>query len=349
MRPALLLLILAMLISSTMPAVLADEIRPKVLVGCFDAQTYPPRYLPNFTSTIVGMAEEGLLEAYGDILDVLDPGDWFFLLDAINMPDVVGAVISLTVREGGTLNLPEASVDRLLGSFEAGLGLVGIHGPAYSPYFGRISREVFPIDGDKLAGGKIARVGKILTVRHTHEKNEDHFITEGEPDSFEAADSFLVHKGSQDGSWFVPEEGTVTVLYTAKVGNVEFPSIMAYERGEGRSVIYTGLKHTDGMGGYKRDRDWYNHSLALPEVRSLLGKSIVWTVEPFLGEAALGRQVEDSTAFFEERFELLSPEEELASGEKGRLIRGSASKIAVVVLVSVLLILAIAYIGFFRD
>jgi hypothetical protein len=340
---------LIILILMTPPVALAEGIKPMVLVGCFDAQTYPPRYMPNFTSAVVELAEESLQESYGDSVVVLDPGDWFFLLDAINMPNVVGAFISVTVRAGGALNLPRASVDRLLESFENGLGLVGIHGPAYSPYFGRISREIFPVDGDKLTRGKISRVGQILTVRYTHEKKADHFVTEGEPDSFEAADSFLIHRGSQGGSWFIPNEGTLTVLYTAKVGNVDVPSILTYERGGGRSVTFAGLKHTDGTGGYEKDRDWYNHSLMLPEVRSLLGKSIVWSVEPSLREDAREKTIEESTAFFAERFEQLTPEDELIPGEKDNLVRGSTTKITIVLVVTVLLMVVITYLGFLRS
>ena len=341
------LILLLATVLLVLPAALAEGIAPTVLVGCFDAQTYPPLYQPNFTAAVWELVEESLGEAYGDSVEVLDSGDWFFFMDAVNMPNVVGAVVSLTVREGGTLNLPNGSMDRLVESFEAGLGLVGIHGPAYSPYFGRLSRDVFPVDGDKLAGGKISRVDQIITVRHTHERRADHAITEGGPESFEAADSFLVYRQSQDGSWFVPEEGTATALYVAKAGTAEVPSIIAYERGSGRSVTFAGLKHTDGSGGYARDRDWYNHSLGLPEVRSLLGRSIVWAVEPLLERGALEKRVEDSTGFFGERFGMLVPEETASEGGD-RLAAGSATKIAAVLVISVLLIVAIAYLGFLR-
>jgi len=344
LRPAHLL-IAALFVA--VPAALAEGVSPTVIVGCFDAQTYPPVYQPNFTAAVRELVDSSLAAAYGEGVEVLDPGDWFFFLDAINMPNVVGAVISLTVREGGTLNLPGGSVDRLVRSFEAGLGLVGIHGPAYSPYFGRLSREVFPVDGDKLAGGKISRVDQIITVRHTHERRADHFITQGGPESFEAADSFLVYRQDQDGSWFDPVEGLATPLYVAKAGSTEVPSIIAYERGNGRSVTFTGLKHTDGAGGYARDRDWYNHSLAIPEVRSLLGRSIVWAVEPLLEGAALEDRLGDSSDFFGERLGTLVPEE-AAPGGGDRLAAGSATKMAIVLTASALLILLIAYLGFAR-
>lgn len=346
------LLLIAILVSTMMPsAFAADEpgTRPLVLVACFDAQTYPPQFMPNYTSAIADLVSASLSEAYGGSVDVLESGDWFLLLDAINMPNVVGAVLSITVREGGALHLPAGSADRLLQSFEAGLGLVGIHGPAYSPYFGDISREIFPVDGDDLAGGKINRVGQIVTFQHTHRRKADHFITEGSPEVFEAADSSLIYRQVQEGSWFTPDSGSMTVLYAAEAGNIEVPSVIAYEREKGRSVTFTGLKHTDGRGRYEGSRDWYNHSLRLPEVRMLLGKSIVWAVQPLLEAAALEKRIEDSADHFAERLGLLTPEAEFGSGERIRLVEGSGAKLAVALVVSVLLVIAIAYFGLYRG
>jgi hypothetical protein len=342
--------ILVIVLASCIPAALAQEatgVRPVFLVGCYDAQTYPPQYLPNFSSAIADLADTSIKEAYGDSVDVLEVGDWFFLLDAINMPNVVGAVFSVTVREGGRLNMPAGSFDRMMESFEAGQGLVGIHGPAYSPYFGSISRDIFPVDGDGLAGGKISREGGIITVRHVHRRRADHFITEGTPESFDAADSFLVYRQDGDG-WFTPEEGSMITLYSAQVGNQEVPSIIAYERDSGRSVTFTGLKHTDGSGGYEKDRDWYNHSLGLPEVRTILGRSIVWTLEPLMAEGSLQTRSQSSTAYFEEKLGLLSPEEELAYGQT-RLVEGSGAKAMVVLAIGALLILLLLYLGFLRG
>jgi hypothetical protein len=340
------------LILGMIPVAQAQEetgIRPIFLVGCFDAQTYPPQYLPNYTTAIAELADTSMLEAYGDSADVLEVGDWFFLLEAVNMPNVVGVVLSMTVREGGSLNIPSDSVDRIVESFEAGLGMVAIHGPAYSPYFGRISREVFPVDGNKLGGGKISREGGIITVRHTHERRADHFITEGAPDSFDAADSFLIYRQEDGGSGFVPQKGSPVTLYVSQVGGVVVPSIIAYERESGRSVTFSGLKHTDGAGGYEKDRDWYNHSLALPQVRLLLGRSIVWAVEPLMEPSALESRLQHSADFFGGGLDDLTLEEDASSDDSTRLAQGSLGKMVVALAISVLLILAIAYLGFYRG
>ena len=136
--------------------------------------------------------------------------DWYFLLDAITQPNVIGAIISL--REG-LIELPELRQEEFVSSFEGGLGLIGIHALGYSPFAGRISREVFPLDGNKVASGKIHR-NKVITSLHTHNKYTDHPINSQSPDVLKIPDSGHVYRDPiPEEGWWTPEEGKMTVLY----------------------------------------------------------------------------------------------------------------------------------------
>jgi len=346
-RFALILLIVA----THIPAQVQGDTVPIVLVGCYDGQTYPPKYLVNYTRELTSIAKASLEKAWNEEVDVVEAGDWFFLVDAITMPNVVGAMISITAREGGSVFLSEAASQDFVFSFERGLGLVGIHGVAYAPYFGRISRDVFPLNGDKFASGKISRDGG-TTMRLLHEKYVEHPITSNAPDEFEAADGLLVYRESNDdGGWWVPKKGNMSVIYTCRPPGKsgEFPSIVAYEREDGRSVTFAGLKHTDGSGRYEKDLNWYNHSLALPVVRELLSSSLVWVVEPFMEAGRLKVRMNESAQFFGERIGRLEERRALVAEAHGK--QGSSAKLEVflIFLGCGALIGILGYVGFVRG
>jgi len=332
------------------PAALGG-VAPVIMVGCFDGQTYPVAYMANYTRELVKVAEEYVRSRYGESVYVVGVGDWSFLLDALTFPNVIGAVVALNVREGGQLYLSPLRTSQVVSSFERGLGLVGIQGLGYSPYCGRISREVFPLDANLSAAGRLSRV-PVTTLRHTHEKASNHPVNAQAPDRFDAADGMLVYrKPGGEGAWWTPEEGNLTVLYVCKTvgGYSSVPSVVAYEREQGRSVTFAGLKHTDGFGKYEKDLTYYNHSLGIPAVRQIIGESLAWAVQPFAEGAGLKARMEASSAFFAENLGPLFEKMRMAEEAKARQENRVQASVLLLCGASGVAILAIAYLGFARG
>lgn len=341
----------ALLAFLVIPHFVAGEISPVVIVGCFDGQAYPLSYMANYTQEVAKLVQDYTRDRYGESIQVAAIGDWSFLLDALTFPNVIGAVIALNVREGGQLYLSELRMNEAVSSFEGGLGLVGIQGLGYSPYCGRLSREVFPLDANLSAPGRLIRV-PVTTIRHTHQRASINVINQDAPDQFDAADGALVYrKPVAEGGWWTPEEGNLTVLYVCKTvsGYDNVPSIVAYENKEGRSVTFAGLRHTDGSGKYEKDLSYYNHSLGIPAVRQLLGESLVWAVQPLAEGDGLKARMEASSAFFAEKLEPLFEKMRMAEEAKVRLKGRVTARMLLLSGASAAAILALAYIGFVRG
>ncbi len=263
-------------------------IQPLVLVGCYDAQDYPPKFCANYTKELANLTTEIAASTFGDRVEIKEAGDWSFFLDSITLPHVIGGVVSLNVREESNLALSKLRQEEFISSFQRGFGIVGIHGLAYSPYTGSISQVVFPLNGSKIAPGKIHR-GEFLTMRHTHEKASQHIAAIDLPDRIDIPDGGLVYLDPipQDGYWS-PETGEMTVLYVATgVKGRSVPSVVAYEKGPSRSMTIAGLRHHDGDGGYGKNMNWYNHSLSIPKVRTLLSRSLVWVLQSLIDSGTL--------------------------------------------------------------
>ncbi len=321
---------------------------PLVLVGCFDGQRYPPMFCPNYTGEIAEISREAINAEHGDGIQVMEVGDWFFLLDSLNQPNVIGAVIS--AREG-RYNLSDLKQEELIESFKEGLGLVGLHAVGHYTFTERVAEEVFPLNGTKIGTGVIHR-NDVITSRHTHSKYTEHPVNEGSPDEMEIPDSGLVyHDPVPDQGWWLPDSGEVTVLYTATTvrGEDQLPSIIAYQHGSGRSVTFGGLRHIDAPGRYRRDPGWYNHSLAIPEVRNLIASSLVYVLEPFATEDALQDQRDETEQYLEEKLgdlesQIQRGQEAVRRRERQVLMLTVAIALGAVVAVAIL-----AYFGFVKG
>lgn len=325
-----------------------SEARPLVLVGCFDGQVYPPALCENYTTELLSLARKGVSSQYGDAIEVRSVGDWSLLLDALTMPNVIGAMISL---KEGIFRLSELRQEEFVSSFEKGLGLVGIHGFGYYPCCGKIAREVFPLDANKTASGRIHR-NEVITSVHTHRKVVENAATRDAPDLMDIPDSSLIYRYPMpESGWWAPEEGNMTVLYvcTTASRSREVPSVVLYQRGSGVSITYAGLAHTDATGHYNKDPTWYNHSLSIPAVRGLLADSLLYVLKPFAGENSLNVRMNASRTDLEERLAPLREEAELAKrAEQGH--RNAALMGTVLIIgVSFVAIVALAYLGFLRG
>jgi len=343
MERSILILLIAVLL---VPAALCD-LKPLVLVGCFDGQIYPPQLCLNYTQDLVDLATEAVRANYADKVEIGTFSDWFFFLDAITMPNVIGAIISL--REG-LFQVPALRQRELLDSFERGLGLVGIHGVGYYPCVGNTSRDVFPLEGTRVIPGKIVR-GKVTTSRHTHLKYTNHTINAQSPELLDLPDAGLVFKDPiPEGGWWMPEEGNVTVLYvsTTATQSGDVPSILLYERKSGRSVYFAGLRHIDATGRYDKDPNWFNHSLSIPEVRQLLTRSLVYVLEPFGGENALKLRMEESSTYLEGKLADLRREVETGERALNRQRDRAMAYTLLVAIASAAGVIATAYVAFIR-
>jgi len=323
----------------------AQGARPVFLVGCFNGQTYPPAFCENFTSAVSRIAEEAVSRELGEEVSVRVVSDWQLLLDELNMPNVVGAVISI---KQGLFHLPELRQAELIDSFKRGLGLVGIHGVGYVPCFGNVSILVFPLGGNKVSAGRIHR-NRYITSVHTHVKLVNTSITTGLPETLVIPDSGVVYRYPIPASgWWAPPEGNLTVLYMCTTANRSFPvpSIVTYQNSKGRSVTFAGLEHTDSTGRYSRDPGWFNHSLSLPEVRELLSRSISYVLEPYAQRDLLDSRVSQAEAFFDSK--LKSLEEELDRAERAKRSRRAAALLETILIsgVSAALCILIFYYGF---
>jgi len=344
MAKSILVFIVAVLI---VPQALC-EVKPLVLVGCFDGQTFPPLLCTNYTSEMVKLATEAVRANYGDGIEVRSFNDWFFFLDAISMPNVIGAIISL--REG-LFQVPALRQQELLASFERGLGLIGVHGVGYYPCVGNISRDVFPLDGTRVVPGKITR-GKVTTSRHIHKKYVNHTINAGSPELLDLPDAGLVFKDPiPEGGWWMPEEGNVTVLYvsTTATASGEVPSVLLYERKEGRSVLFAGLRHVDSTGRYQNDPNWFNHSLVIPELRQLLTNSLVYVLAPFAGKDSLEARMQESSTYLEGKLANLKREVEMGEQALEEHRNRAMINTLLVAVGSGLASIVVGYFGFVRK
>ncbi len=329
------------------PQVLS-QVKPVVLVGCFNAQFYPPAFCPNYTQVLLDLARDSVKESYGPEIEVKSVSDWFFLLDAIALPNVIGCMISL--REG-LWQLSEMRQEEFIDSFEDGLGLVGIHAVGYSPFMGRVSLEVFPLNGTKIAPGKVHR-NKVITSRHTHRKYIDHPITAQSPEEMEIPDAGLIHMNPlPEEGWWTPEEGEITVLYVSPsaVKGKEVPSIVLYERGSSRSVTFAGLRHIDATGRYETDLLWYNHSMGLPEVGQLLADSLVYVLEPLASKDPLDLRMEESRNYLKEKLNALREKDEMAEKALDEQRNRSIANTIVVFALSAAAVLVVGYTGFVKK
>ncbi len=343
MAKSILILITVLLV----PEVLGD-IKPLVLVGCFDGQTFPPLLCANYTSEMVNLATEAVRANYGDEIEVRSFNDWFFFLDAITMPNVIGAILSL--REG-LFQIPALRQQELLTYFERGLGLVGIHGVGYYPCVGNISRDIFPIDGNRIIPGKITR-NKVTTSRHTHVKYLNHTINAQSPQILDLPDAGLVYKDPiPEGGWWMPEEGNVTVLYvsTTATPSGEVPSVLLYERKSGRSVYFAGLRHIDSTGRYDKDPNWFNHSLAIPELRQLLTSSLVYVLAPFAGKDSLEARMHESSTYLDEKLATLKREVQMGEEALEKHRNRAIINTVLVAIGSGLASIIVGYFGFVRK
>ncbi|MBU7004791.1 MAG: hypothetical protein HXS50_04440, partial [Theionarchaea archaeon] len=225
-------LLLLTVISACLIPVSLCQVNPLVVIGCFDGQAYPPEFCPNYSRDIRDLVAGPISEAYGDEIEVVTVGDWFFLLDALSLPNVIGGIISL--REG-SFEMSQMRQEELVSAFENGLGLIGMNAMCYNTTMGRVAHEVFPVNGTKAVAGRILR-GTLVTSRHTHVKRIENEITNGLPDVLEIPDSsiFYNHPPKEEG-WWTPLKGEMTVLYvcTTAVKEDEVPSIILYERDSG--------------------------------------------------------------------------------------------------------------------
>ncbi len=341
-------LLTALLLVSLGFAQASCQVKPLVVIACFDGQKYPPEFCPNYSKAVLEFAREAIGDAYGPEIEVRTVGDWFFLLDVLTLPNVIGGLISL--REG-QFQLSKMRQDDLVEAFGKGLGLVGVNFMGYYSSMGRVSEVVFPLNGTKTAPGKVVR-GTYVTARHTHVKLVDNPVTRNLPDTISIPDSSLIyhHPISKEG-WWTPPEGKMTVLYacTTASSDGQVPSVVLYERGKGRSVTLAGLRHNDATGLYHKDLGWFNHSISLPEVRQLLADALVYVLEPFASAEPLKARMEDSLLFVEERLQSLKAEVETAKDSARRLRNESMASTLVVIALSGLAGVAIVYFGFIKT
>jgi len=326
----------------------AQSARPVFLVGCFNGQTYPPTFCENFTAAVSRVARDAVARELGEEVSVRIVSDWQLLLDELNMPNVVGGLISI---KQGLFHLPELRQAELIDSFKRGLGLVGIHGVGYVPCFGNVSVLVFPLGGNKVAAGCIHR-NKYITSVHTHVKLVNMSITAGLPETLILPDSGVVYRYPIPASgWWTPPEGNLTVLYMCTSANKSFPvpSIIAYQNTKGRSVTFAGLEHTDSTGRYSRDPGWFYHSLSVPEVRELLSRSVSYVLEPYAQRDILGSRVSEAESFFDSK--LRSLEEELDRAERAKRSRRAAALFQTLLIsgASAALCVLIFYYGFLHG
>ncbi len=324
------------------------QVKPLVVIACFDGQKYPPEFCPNYSKAVLEFAREAVGDAYGTEVEVRTIGDWFFLLDVLTLPNVIGGLISL--REG-QFQLSNLRQNDLVAAFGNGLGLVGINYMGHYSSMGRVAELVFPLNATKTASGKVVR-GTYVTSQHTHVKLVDNPVTRNLPGTISIPDSSLIyhHPVSKEG-WWTPPQGSMAVLYacTTVSADVEVPSIILYERGNGRSVALAGLRHNDATGSYQRDPGWFNHSLSMAEVRRLLGDALVYVLEPFASAGPLKARMEQSRVFVDERLQSLRAEIEIAKDSARRLRNESMLSTLVVGGLSGLAAVIIVYVGFIRS
>ena len=130
-----------------------------------------------------------------------------------------------------------------MASFEKGLGLVGINFMGYFPSMGLVAERVFPLNATKTASGKVVR-GTYVTSQHTHVKLVDNAVTANSPDTMDIPDASLIyHYPVPTEGWWTPAEGEMTVLYACTTASKDglVPSVVSYERANGRSVTFAGL------------------------------------------------------------------------------------------------------------
>jgi hypothetical protein len=128
----------------------------------------------------------------------------------------------------------------------------------------------------------------------------------------------------------------------------EVPSVILYERDSGRSISFPGLRHTDATGRYEKDLGWYNHSMAIPEFRQLLARSMLHVLEPFASEEPLGERMDYSREFLDGALHSLQLEVETADAALDRYRDRSTRNTILVVVVALLCTAALAYSGFIR-
>ena len=336
----------SILLLAVLPSV--QSARPVFLVGCFDGQTYPPTFCPNYTAAVSSITEQAVIHDLGQGVSVRTVSDWQLFLDQLTMPNVIGGVISI---KQGLFQLPKLRQDELIESFKKGLGLVGIHGVAYVPCFGNVSLSVFPIAGNKVAAGLIHR-NRYITSVHTHVKWVNVSLTEGLPETLLLPDSGLVYRYPIPSSgWWTPKEGNMTVLYVCTTANRSYPvpSIVAYQNSKGRSVTFAGLEHTDSTGRYWRDPRWFNHSLSLPVVRELISRSISYVLESYAKRDILENRTSQAEAFFNSK--LRSLQEDFDRAEKARSSHRvmAVLETSLITLISAILCVVIFYYGFVRT
>jgi hypothetical protein len=341
------LILLAITSACFLPVSLC-QVEPLVVIGCFDGQAYPPEFCPNYSRNIRDLVAGPISEAYGDEIEVVTVGDWFFFLDALSLPNVIGGVISL--REG-MFSMSQMRQEELLTAFENGLGLIGMNAMCYNTTMGKVAHAVFPVNGTKTVAGKIKR-GTLVTSRHTHLKRAENEITAGLPEVMEIPDSsmFYNHPPKEEG-WWTPEEGEMTVLYVSNtaVRDDEVPSIILYERESGRSVSLPGLRHTDAPGRYQKDLGWYNHSMAMPELRQLLVNSLVYVLEPFASEEPLKTRMEQSREFLEGGLQSLQLEVETAESALKKHENRAMTNTLLMGVLAILGVVVVAYLGFLKK
>jgi hypothetical protein len=346
MRALCLLAALLLMVLSLSQA--TCEVKPLVIVACFDGQPYPPEYCPNYSQAILGLATEAVRETYGSEIEVRTIGDWFFLLDVLSLPNVIGGLVSL--REG-QFRLSDMRQEAFVASFERGLGLVGINYMGQHSSMGRVAEAVFPLNATKAGSGKIVREA-VVTAQHTHVKLVDNPVTENSPETMDIPDASVVyHHPVPSEGWWTPAAGEMTVLYACTTADrdAQVPSIVLYEREGGRSVTFAGLRCTDATGLYERDIGWFNHSFSRPEVRQLLRDALVYVLEPYASAEPLNSRMEEIKVFVEEKLRSLRIEVDAAEESLGRQRRESAMLTAIVLVLSCLAAAGIVYVGFLRG
>jgi len=341
-------LLAALLLISLSLAEASCQVKPLVVIACFDGQKYPPEFCPNYSKVVFEFARKAVGDAYGPDIEVRTIGDWFFLLDVLTLPNVIGGLISL--REG-QFQLSNMRQDDLVAAFGKGLGLVGINYMGHYSSMGRVAEIVFPLKATKTVSGKIVR-GTYVTSQHTHVKLVDNPVTRNSPETMSIPDSSLAfHDPVSKEGWWTPAEGSMTVLYacTTASADANVPSVILYERDNGRSVTLAGLRHNDATGLYQRDPGWFNHSLSLPQVRQLLGDSLVYVLEPFASAEPLKARMEESLLFVEERLKSLQAEVETAKDSVRRQRNESMTSTLVLIGLSGVAAVVIVYFGFIRT
>lgn len=341
-------LLAALLLTSLSLAGASCQVKPLVIIACFDGQPYPPEFCPNYSQAVLELASEAVRERYGSEIEVRTIGDWFFLLDALNLPNVIGGLVSL--REG-QFRLSTMRQEEFVAAFERGLGLVGINYMGHHSSMGKVAEVVFPLNATKSASGKVVR-GTVVTSQHTHVKLVDNPVTENSPVTMDVPDASVVyHDPVPQEGWWTPTVGEMTVLYacTTASRDRQLPSVVLYEREGGRSVTFAGLRHTDAPGLYERDLGWFNHSFSRPEVRQLLKDALLYALEPFASAEPLGSRMEEINLFVEEKLDSLRAEVEAAEESLGRQRRESMMLTVLVIGLSCLAGAGIAYFGLIRG